>query len=283
MKVHPDCSPCFFSQAVKTAQILGVDDRTIWQILKRFSLRFSEMSENLSPPVIGREVYRIVSEVTGISDPYFELKKICTNQAMKLYPGLKAKVEAAEDPLFTAVKISAAGNVIDFGTEKEFDLEDDVSDLLSEEFAIDHFLQFQGTLKSATTVLFVADNAGETVFDRILIEALGKSVIYAVKEVPILNDATEEDARSAGIHRVAEVISSGSVIPGTDLQACTGRFKKAFASADLIISKGQGNYECLSEEVRPIFFILKAKCSVVARDLEVEEGRLVLKGNFVTT
>jgi len=261
---------------IKTAKNLGVDKKTEWILLKQVSAFLANSSQEVTPPETGRDVYRIIAETTGIRDPYQKIKKACTQQALELYPMLKQAVRDSADPLKTAVKAAIAGNVIDFGITREFDLKKDVDDVLGQEFALDFFPEFRKKLGEVSEVLFLADNAGETVFDRVLIEEIKQPVVYAVRERPIINDATVADALDAGIDKVAKVISSGCDVPGTHLNSCSPSFRRMFSRAEMIISKGQGNYECLSEVEGPVFFLLKVKCNVVARDMGVREGRIVL-------
>jgi uncharacterized protein with ATP-grasp and redox domains len=178
--------------------------------------------------------------------------------------------------LRAAVQAAIAGNVIDFGVAGEFDLAADVSALLDRPLAVDHYADFRKSLARARRVLYLGDNAGETVFDRILIEALDRPVDYAVRSAPIINDALAEDAELSGLSRAARVIESGCRTPGIILPRSTPAFRRLFRAADLIISKGQGNYEALSESGRPVFFLLKVKCEVVARLARAPQGSLVL-------
>jgi uncharacterized protein with ATP-grasp and redox domains len=277
MKLYLDCYPCFFDQILKTSRMLTIDEKKTKDILAEFGKLLPGISAEATPPEIGREAYRIISEKTGIKDPYKEIKRRCTQQALILYPQLKELIVSSEDPLLTAIRVAIAGNIIDFGANADFDLDKDLEELLRQEMAIDHSLEFRRTLRGARDVLYLADNAGETVFDRLLIEELGRPVVYVVREEPIINDAVYQDAVDAGVDKVAKIISSGTDAPGTILSLCSEEFVKIFRRADLIISKGQGNYEGLSEEVRPIFFLLKAKCPVIGHDLGVKQGNIVLK------
>ncbi|MFC2166674.1 DUF89 domain-containing protein [Acidobacteriota bacterium] len=277
MKTQFDCFPCFVSQALNTAKMVTGEIEKIHTVLKRVCLFLPTLSMDVTPSEFGREVYGIVSTVTGIKDPFLEIKKQHTKQALRLYPKLKELIQSSKDPLLLAIRISIAGNVIDFGTTAKFDMEKDLEKILKMDFAVDHYLAFCMALSGANKILFIGDNAGETVFDRLLIEELGKPVTYAVRERPIINDAIFEDAVEAGIDQVAEIFSSGCDAPGCILNLCSEKFLELYHSADLIISKGQGNYEGLSDERRPIFFLLKAKCSVVASDLGVPQGSIVLK------
>lgn len=276
MKSYLDCYPCFFTQAIRTSRMITSDEKKIWQILNEVSLSLPEIRFGATPPEIGREVYRIISKRTGIKDPYRKIKEKCTHQARSLYPELKKLINSSEDRLMTAIRISIAGNIIDFGANFDFDLKKDVGTILSQDFSINHYREFCEALDKARKILYLADNAGETVFDRFLIEEINKPVIYVVRAHPIINDATREDALLAGIDKVAEIVSSGCDAPGNILKFCSDEFLKVYRSADLIISKGQGNYEGLSDEDRPIFFLLKAKCHVIARDIGIDEGSIVL-------
>ncbi|MBC8359617.1 MAG: DUF89 family protein, partial [Candidatus Aminicenantes bacterium] len=276
MKAYLDCYSCFFNQALKTSRMITSDEKKIWKILNEVSLSIPKIPFGATPAEIGREVYRIISEQTGVEDPYKKIKEKNTQQALSLYPELKKLINSSNERLKTAVRLSIAGNVIDFGANTDFDLPRDIETILSQDFSINHYQEFCEVLDNAKNVLYLADNAGETVFDRILIEELHKPVIYAVREKPIINDATREDALLAGIDEVSEILSSGCDAPGSILKFCSDEFLEVYRSADLIISKGQGNYEALSDEERPIFFLLKAKCRVVARDIGVEEGSIIL-------
>ncbi len=276
MKAYLDCYPCFFIQALKTARLVTSDEKVILQILKDASVYLSQASFDVTPSEIGMGVYRIIYRRTGVEDPYKEVKERCIQQALSLYPEMKKLIESSEDRLMTAVRLSIAGNVIDFGTNSSFDLNQELETILSQDFAVNHYEEFRRALEKAQNIVYIADNAGETVFDRLLIEEMNKPVIYVVREKPIINDATREDARMSGLGNVSEIMSSGCDAPGNILKFCSDGFLKTYGSADLVISKGQGNYEALSDEERPIFFLLKVKCPVVARDLGVKEGSIIL-------
>jgi uncharacterized protein with ATP-grasp and redox domains len=276
MKAYLDCYPCFFVQALKTARLVTSEEKIILQILKDVSVYLSQASFDVTPSEIGLGVYRIIYTRTGVEDPYKEVKERCIQQALSLYPELKKWIESSGDRLMTAIRLSIAGNVIDFGTNSSFDLDQELETILSQDFAVNHYDKFRRALEKARNIVYIADNAGETVFDRLLIEEINKPVIYVVREKPIINDATREDARLSGLDSVSEIISSGCDAPGNILKFCSDGFLKTYGSADLVISKGQGNYEALSDEERSVFFLLKVKCPVIARDLGVEEGSIIL-------
>lgn len=277
MKTFLECFPCFLSQALRAARIATDDEKEIKRVLDAVGMMLKDIPLESTPPESGRLVYHKVSEITGVRDPYRKIKAESTKKALALYPSLKSLVEESDDRLLTAVRIAIAGNVIDFGANWDFDLETELGDVLEKDFAICDYSAFKNTLDGAREVLYLGDNAGECVFDRILIEEIRKPVVYVVRGAPIINDATYDDAVGAGIDRVAAILSSGTDGPGTILNTCSAEFLDMYQSAEFIISKGQGNYEALSNEGHPLFFLLKTKCPVIANDIGVKEGDIVLK------
>jgi len=279
MKTYLDCIPCFINQALRAARIATADETKIKRVLDETGSMIKSIPIQSTPPESGRLVYHKVNEITGCLDPFRKIKNESTQKALSLYPILKKKVQKSRDRLLMAIKIAVAGNVIDYGANWEFDLEQEVENVINKHFAISDYELFKNCLDKTLEILYLADNAGECVFDRILIEELKKPVIYAVRALPIINDATHEDALQAGIDRVATIISSGTDAPGTVLGTCSPEFKKIYYHATFIISKGQGNYEALSSQKdRPLFFLLKAKCGVIAGDLGVKKDDIVLMG-----
>ena len=278
MKTYLDCLPCFVEQALRAARIATNDEKLIKKVLDEVGCMISDTPMENTPAESGMQVYGKISRITGVADPYREIKQQHIAEAKALLPELETMVAASEDPLLTAVRLAIAGNVIDLGINKTFDLVSDIKKILLQDFALFDYDAFKKELAKAKTILYLGDNAGESVFDKILIQQLRKPVKYAVRTQPIINDVTMEDALASGLDEVAELIDSGSKAPGTILRYSTPEFLGVYQKADLVISKGQGNYEGLSDEKRPIFFLLKAKCPVIARDIGVQEGDIVLKG-----
>lgn len=277
MKTYLDCIPCFLTQALRAARIATDDENKIKKVLDEVGTILKDIPIESTPPESGRIVYHIVSKVTGITDPYKKIKEESTRKALSLYPSLKEEVEKSNDRLLKAIRIAIAGNVIDFGANRDFDLRADLDDVLDKDFAIFDYSGFKESLDKADEILYLGDNAGECVFDRILIEEMAKPVTYVVRDLPVINDATYEDAVQAGLDSVATITSSGTDTPGTVLKRCSKEFKQIYNRSKFIISKGQGNYEVLSHETRPLFFLLKVKCPVVAMDIGINEGDIVLK------
>jgi hypothetical protein len=240
---------------------------------------------DMTPPEVGEEIYRMVREFSGEDDP-FRGQKMRQNQVVEaLLPWLREAVASAPDPLLMAVRLSIAGNAVDPGAQESFDLERSVMEAVGEEAGLEAYPALRERMAGAKSVLFTADNCGEIVFDRVLLEtmldAFDMEVVLAVRGAPIINDATEVEAREAGMDGLCEIISSGMEMPGTLLPRTTERFREEFSSADLVISKGQGNWETLEESDREIFFLFQAKCTAVARvnDCRVGQALLVRSGS----
>ena len=273
MKTFLDCIPCFMNQALKAGKIATTDQVKLKKILDEVASVIKDIPLENTPPETGGIIYKIVSEVTGLTDPYKNIKQKNIAQALEIYPEYHKKVLAVEDVkerLSLAIKIACAGNVIDLGVDRVFDLKSDIEDAINHKFKIWHFDQFYAKLNSAQTILYIGDNCGEAVFDKILIEQLKADVIFATREIPVLNDVTMKEAMQIGIHNYAKIISSGVTSPGAIIKDCNKEFIDLFTTADIVIVKVQGNYEALSIEDGDIFFLLKAKCPVIARDAGVE-------------
>jgi len=278
MKTYLDCIPCFFKQALSAAREAGADEVQQKKILDEISLAVPEISYSLSPPYMSRIVYGTIRKITGVADPFKKEKTKSNKLALKLYPQLKKRIKRANEPLKEAIKLAILGNTIDFGTGLAFNLEKELNS--NNNFPIFDYKEFKSSLKKNSEVLYIADNCGETVFDRLLIEEMnGKKIIYVVRSAPIINDATIEDAEFCGLNKITKIIPSGSEIAGTPLEICSQEFLSLFNKISFIISKGQGNYETLSDRKNPIFFLLKAKCSIVAEELNCKIGDMILKYN----
>ncbi|MCD4772742.1 MAG: ARMT1-like domain-containing protein [Bacteroidales bacterium] len=281
MKTFLDCLPCMMSQALRAGRMATNDEKIIKELLDSIGAMIKDIPLENTPPQTGDVIYKKVREITGVIDPYKKIKEANIQEALSLYPELKEIIRKSDNKLLTAIRIAIAGNVIDFGVGKDFNIAEDIKNALQQDFGIFDFNEFVKHLEKANTILYLGDNAGESVFDKLLIEELNKPVTYVVRDIPVINDATYEDAVASGIDKVAEIISSGSSAPAVIPELCNNDFMERFNKADMVISKGQGNYEGLSNVKRSVFFLLKAKCHVIANDLKVKENDIILKGiNF---
>jgi uncharacterized protein with ATP-grasp and redox domains len=277
MKTYLDCFPCMLRQALEAARMAEADAGQQRAVLNRVMELLAVVPADSTPAETGYHVHRIVREMTGDKDPYKLVKEEATSKALPLLPRLQEIVAQADDPLEQAVRIAIAGNIIDLAPGVQFTLEATLERVLHQPFAINDLEALRQALSQAERVLYLADNAGETVFDRVLIETLEQMVIYAVKGGPTLNDATREDAVAAGLEEVAEIVSTGSDAPGTVLESCSPAFRQLYDQAELIIAKGQANHEALDEGDRRLFFLLQVKCPVLGHEVGAEPGSIILK------
>ena len=269
MQIYLDCYPCFLRQALEASRFAGLNQEAQRTVLLGTMDILRALPRKATPPAIAGKVHKEIRRLSGVADPYEKEKKAWTARALELLPRLEKLVEDARDPLERSIRVAVAGNIIDFGPNFEpIDLEKTLEKALTRPFTLDSLDEFRETLEQVDGVLLLADNAGETVFDRVLIPRLGKPTTYAVKGGPILNDATMEDAREAGLDKVAALVSTGCDAAGTDLSLSSPEFREIFEKAPLILAKGQAQYETLSGRGDPrVFFLLQVKCPVIGRDL----------------
>jgi uncharacterized protein with ATP-grasp and redox domains len=283
MRTYLDCIACIIRQSLDAVRLI-TDDETVHEQVLREVLRVTSTADLLqTPPAMGQKIHRLIRQLTQIDDPYREMKQHFNSSALSLYPKLERIVAESKEPLETAVRLSIAGNIIDLGAKSSLqtlDVDKTIEEVLTAELDMTAFEDFKKESDTAKSILYLGDNAGEIVFDRVLIEQLGPDrIIFVVKGGPVINDATMEDAQATGLTKVVRVIDNGDDAPGTIFKSCSEEFRHYFEEADLVIAKGQGNYETLSDIDKNIFFLLKAKCPVIARDLVCEVGETVLRRN----
>jgi len=274
-----ECIVCHMRQALDMCKFVGADEikrQQVMQIVMEILVRRDEIEPSGEISfMIQNEIKRIID----LDDPYKSVKEKSIRKALTIYPQLKKLIRSSDMPLRTAVEICIAGNVIDFAPSNSHDMEAAIKEVLASKK--DHFdwKLFKEELDKTEMVLLLGDNAGETVFDRVLIEEMDKPVIYAVKSEPVSNDAVMEDAIASGLDAVAEIIENGSPMSGTVLSKCSAEFSKLYASADMVISKGQANFETLVSEQRRIFFLFKVKCDLLSRKHGIPLNEYVLLDN----
>jgi len=282
MRSYLECIPCFVSQALRAARIAQLDDERTLKLLRIVGGKIKDIQLSDPPPKTGKMIYSLVAEISGKRDPYEEVKREHIEFALKMLPFMEGYIDGAQDPVDAAMRVAAAGNVIDLGARKTVE---NVHKVLEDALTLEHrrwdIDQLKSALVDAGKVLVLGDNAGETVFDFAMMETLrrvypGAEIFFSVRGGPTINDATYEDAVQSRIDEVATIISTGSDAPGILMDEVSTEFLEVFNSADVVISKGQGNYETLNDAPRPIFFVMTVKCNVVARHLNLPEGSSVL-------
>lgn len=284
MKLQYECIPCLTKQLIKLATRVTSDEEKQVMIIEEGLRIISDHPFNSSAPMMTAQIYKYAKEVSGDQDPYKAEKKAFNVIANKYIEtlGLKDRIKKSDDPFDTALRLSIAGNIIDFSLGHQI-TEDDVLKSVNLSLTTDLFGTSPASLKEAidkaSSILFIGDNAGEIVFDKLLIEQMPlDKITYVVKGGNIVNDATHEDAIEVGLDQLVKVIDTGAAIQGTILSSCSDEFLNAYKNADLIISKGQANYETLCDDAHSnTYFLLRAKCKSVAELLNCKTNDFVLK------
>ncbi len=275
------CFFCFVRSMEKMLEKENFDAETKRRFTFEMTRLYQQTEDGSIKSSFSRELYASLRKYSGIPDPYKEIKKSSNEFVLGLYPEMKKLVQDSEKPFETALRLAISGNIIDYAINDQFDLMATIEKVLNSDFAINHSEALKEATDNAETVLYLGDNCGEIVFDKLFIETIAHpNLIYAVRGAPVINDATMEDAEFVGMNKIARVISNGYDAPSTLIDYCSEEFMEIYNKADVIISKGQGNLEGLFESPNPhIFFLLMVKCNVVAERLGVKEGSFVVKQN----
>jgi uncharacterized protein with ATP-grasp and redox domains len=277
MSLDSRCKDCFKSNFERLLIRSPLTTQQVSEFTVFFQLLVNEES-SITSPEFQRELQNKLRELNGISDPYFDEKKISNQLALELYREWKPAVLASENPFQLALRLALAGNVMDYAITSQFDLQLTIEKVLGAVFSVDHSARLRQRIRDSKRILYIGDNAGEIVFDRLLIETIMHPyVTYAVRGGPAINDATLEDSTETGMDWVADVISNGYDAPSTILHKTSPEFREQYDAADVIISKGQGNFEGLMEVKDPrIFFLLMIKCDYIAEKIGVTKGSFVV-------
>lgn len=281
MKTYFDCIPCFIRQAVESIQMVTAERDNQEQMIRHVLQAVSQIDLSRTPPHMAQAIHRIIRKHSGQRDPYVRVKKRFNDLAMDMLPSLRKCIADSAEPFETALRIAMAGNIIDFGVNGKLQTKvvgQTIGEVLNASLDQDAIVHLEQQIDQCRNILYLADNTGEIVFDRLFIERLPiYKLTLAVRGAPILNDATLADAEYIGLTDRVDVIDNGSDAPGTLLGDCSLDFQERFLDADLIISKGQGNYETLSDVDANVFFLLKVKCPVAAQSIGCGLGQWIIK------
>ncbi len=272
MQTSPQCLPCFHRQAAYAVDLATSDPERRADILRQAIEFLSHLDMKVPPPVNAIGLYSLIARLSENRDPFATLKRQSNDLALHLLPQVQGMIQQADDPLYQALLFALAGNIIDYGSQQHFDLNHTLRQCLDQRPIIDDYGSLRRELASTETILFLADNCGEIVFDGLLIEQLPGEVSMAVKAGPIINDATLQDAEECGLQQKCRIVSNGTACPGTPLDLCSEEFRELFARADVVISKGQGNFETLSAAGRAVYHLLTVKCPVVGEHAALVSG-----------
>ena len=282
MKVQPGCHNCIKHQLDMLSDTIGRDPRHRERILAELTELTRQMVDQATPPEMASKYYRIFERETGIADPFQREKAMSTRLALQMLPALRQAVGTGEGAFDRAVLLAIGGNIIDYGATPDFSLEGVEKKILQVlGFKYDHTAmdELRRRMDKAEKIVYILDNCGEAVIDRLLIERFQRKITAAVRGRAILNDVTREDAIASGLDFVP-VIDTGDNTPGVSLKTASPQFVAALRSADLVIAKGQGNFESLADDFRdrPAFYLLRTKCEVICRQLGAELNSIQILG-----
>lgn len=275
--VDQRCVACFLKTYKRLFQKFSVGEAQQKAFIDFFNQTIESDTTGFTP-LIQRNLNNTFCRILSITDPFSEEKEESNQVALELYSQWKPRVIKSADPFHLALRLAIAGNIMDYGASTSFDIHKTIDRVVSSKFAIDQSELLRAKLQNASKVLYLGDNAGEIVFDKLFIEVIKhENIKFVVKGAPVLNDVTINDAAQVGMHSAANVISNGYDAPSTILSCCSSEFLQEYNSADIIISKGQGNLEGLLSENDPrIFFLLMIKCDLIAETLGVKKGDFVV-------
>lgn len=283
MKISRECIHCLARQAVEIAEEATADIKMQEVIIKSSLRELAEMNFDETAPEIAYKMHQHAKQITGILDPYATLKARYNDIATALYERIKDEkwLENAKDPFDMACRLAIAGNIIDFSVGLELEPKD-ILQSVEDSIKCDIFgtgsSALQEAISNAKHIMYIADNAGEIIFDKFLLENMPMDKItFVVKGGPIVNDATMTDAIRTGVVDLVTVIDNGHSAQGTIMKDCSEAFRVAFEKSDLVISKGQANFETLSDiKDKTIFYLLRAKCRSVAESIGCKRMDYVL-------
>jgi len=279
MKTQFECIPCIINSYLKLVETSVIPEAQQEVILRQLLQFLSTADYNQSPPMLGRTLQRMIRESLEDPDPYYQTKQHYNQMMLELYPSFKEMVASSEDAFDTAMRLAIAGNVIDFGAKYQFDIMDSIKRVKEHELAIDDSWKLRQDLKDAQTLLYIGDNCGEIVLDKLFLETIEiPKKYFVVRESPVINDITLDDAKMTGIDKIAKILSTGDDSPGAVWESASEDFKDHFNKADVIISKGQGNLEGLMEvKHEHIYFLLVTKCELIADNIGTNKGGFVVR------
>jgi uncharacterized protein with ATP-grasp and redox domains len=273
VNIKPDCIACLFNQSLKVTKLLELDDETSKKVFDSTAQILIDHNMDHTPPQIAKEIYQAISDISGEDDPVARSKELSTQEALKIDTSF---IKTLPD----ALKLSVIGNVIDFGAQNQFDLNEMIQNHFHHSFGINDFPAFEKELKTAKEMVIIGDNVGEHIFDKVLIETIKKSydikIYYFVRGTPIINDVTLKEAQI--LKECASIVDTGVATPGYDLNEVNVESKAIFDRADIVLAKGMGNFESLYQVAkRSVYFLFVVKCTVVAQAIGQDVKELVFK------
>lgn len=282
MNISIECVPCIINNFVQLLNNSVMHEELKEPVLRRFLKYISEENYQQSPPALGRKIHQMIRQELNDPDPYKKIKKKYNRMLLDLYPKFKKMVQESDDAFVTALRLAVAGNVIDFGSQHQFEIMETIDRVQRADFFIDDSSKLRKDLKKAKILMYIGDNCGEIVLDKLFLETISVPVKYfVVRGGPVINDITMDDAIFTEINKDAKVITTGDNAPGAVWETTSEEFKYFFNAADVIISKGQGNLEGLIDVPGNTYFLFVSKCDLIARRIGANKGDFIIKKNSI--
>jgi hypothetical protein len=281
MFLDPACIPCIVKQAYNSSNMFTKGNKKLQlKILKEVCFEIHSISSNNSAPYFSSKIQTIIGKYVGSTNLYGPIKEINLKRIKRFYKFVKILIDESSDTLETAMRAAIIANAVDLGANPDFDLNYEINRISSSDIDLSALASFKKDLHKAKLILYIGDNYEEALFDKFLLNELKNiDTVFAVRSRQVLNDITLDDAKRLNIHKICRVIESGSTIAGTDLNECTPEFLNLYKNADIVIAKGQGNYETLIDEKRSIYFLFKVKCEAIERKSGFPKGKGILLNN----
>jgi uncharacterized protein with ATP-grasp and redox domains len=282
MNIALDCIPCIINNYIKLIQNGSFSEEIKEENLRRFLAFISKADYKQSPPVLGREIHRMIRKMLKNNDPYSDIKQKYNRMILKMYSEFENMIKKSCDPFDTALKLAIAGNVIDFGCQHQLGIMNTVQKVLNADIKNKIVTKLKNDLRRAGQILYIGDNCGEIVFDKLFIQTINHPDIYfAVRGGAVINDVTKADAEIVGMDEYARIITTGDDSPGAVWETCSGEFQTLFKQSDVVIAKGQGNLEGLIDVKHNIYFLFVVKCNLIASRVGANIGEFIIKNSSV--
>lgn len=281
MNMRAECLSCLYEQMLRVCGAVGADEKLSFECMRESAGVLSDLDMGMTPPEAASILYPMISERLGKEDPYMEKKIESTDTALSLLPTVRERVAKSDDRLDTSIRASVAGNVIDFASQRSFGIGEELERIFEADFSIDHRARMIEGFGRSERCLIIGDNAGEHIMDLILAETLSSlypdmEIVYMTRGRAIINDLTYGEALRDGMDRVVRLVDSGVDTPCFLYDRASREARDIYDSADLIIAKGMGNFECMDElSDERLYFLFKVKCSVVADRIGCTIGDIV--------
>jgi len=283
VNISLDCIPCILNSFLRLLKKDIIPQQRHEEAMRLLLSHLAQVDYHQSPASLGRDMHRLIRKILDNPDPYRDIKNASNKMMLDEYDLLRRRVQESDDPFQTALRLAIAGNVIDYGPQDQMDIWDTIDRVLQSPLAVDDSDALRQELSTCKQLLYIGDNCGEIVMDKLFLETIAHNNVYfAVRGAPAINDATREDALRVGIDKLATIVTTGDDAPGAVWETASRDFKDIVLASDVVISKGQGNLEGLMDVDHNIYYLFVAKCELIAGRVGASKGDFIVKHNVLS-